>query len=71
MRVYPLDPNGAAAGVALMTGVQWHSFLKDKAGTRSWRGRTLDAAAGERGWIMTAEGSPVRAPDEEPSRTRW
>ncbi len=29
--------------VAVMIAVQWHSFVKDKRGTRRWRGRTMDA----------------------------
>lgn len=32
--------------VAMMTGVQWHSFAKHTRGTRSWRGRTLAGTSG-------------------------
>jgi hypothetical protein len=31
--------------VAVMTVIQWHSFLKHLRGTRTWRGRTMGADA--------------------------
>jgi isopentenyl-diphosphate delta-isomerase type 1 len=30
--------------IAMMTGVQWHSFAKHTRGTRTWRGRSLNGA---------------------------